>query len=227
MSDHEYLALSGIQHMAFCERQWALITIEQLWEDNVLTIEGKQVHERVDDPHFKETRKNVRIVASIPIISHRLRLRGNVDIVEFEKMDKEIPHTTVVLPKRQGYWRPAPIEYKRGKQKHDDRDEVQLCAQAMALEEMLKVNIDHGYIYYATTRQRVIIQCNAALRERCITLSARMHELFDQEKTPSAVRGKHCSLCSLINVCQPEWSMRTESVQHYLQRMMNDQGEEI
>lgn len=123
--DEDLLPLSGIQHFAYCERQWALIHIEKQWAENVRTVEGKQLHERVDDPYFNETRTNIKIVRSVPLVSRFLGLYGVADVIEYQQTS--YPSFRIV-------------EYKRGKPKQDDRDEVQLCAQAICLEEMMGYN---------------------------------------------------------------------------------------
>ena len=217
--DEDYLLLSGIQHMAFCERQWALIHLEQVWSENVRTIEGKYLHGRADDPFGDETRKDIRGVRAMPVISHKLRLRGVADVVEFHRMADEIKGITLRLKDRQGWWRPYPVEYKRGRPKVDDRDAVQLCAQGIALEEMLKVSIESGFVYYAQTRRRIEIAFDQELRIRVEELSRKMYQLMLEQKTPKAKKGKHCSLCSLIEICQPELTIRNRSVKKYLEEM--------
>lgn len=219
--DEDYLLLSGIQHMAFCERQWALIHIEQAWAENVRTMEGKHLHERTDDPFEDETRKNVRIVRAMPVVSKKLGLRGVADVVEFHRTEEALEGVTVRLKNRKGWWRPYPVEYKRGRPKRDDRDAVQLCAQAMALEEMLNVAIDSGFLYYGQIRHREHIVINKVLRDRVEELSKKMHEMMAEGKTPKAAKGKHCSLCSLKEICQPELTIRHRSVEEYLVRMVD------
>ena len=217
--EDDLLLLSGIQHMAFCERQWALIHIEQAWAENVRTVEGKHLHERADDPFFDETRKNLRVVRGMPVISQRLGLRGVADVVEFYRNDTFVDGQTCRLDDRAGWWKPVPIEYKRGKPKPDDRDAVQVCAQAMALEEMLNVHIPEGAVYYAQVRRREPIILDETLRTHTTNLALRMHELVRQGLTPKAPKGKHCSQCSLIEQCQPNWMLKHRSVKNYLDRM--------
>ena len=222
-SDDDFLLLSGIQHMAFCERQWALIHIEQAWAENVLTVDGKHFHERTDDPFEDETRKDIRIVRAVPIISKKLGLRGVADVVEFQRTEEEINGVTIRMKNRKGWWRPYPVEYKRGRHKRDDRDAVQLCAQAIALEEMLNVKIDSGFLYYEQLRRREYIAFNKMLRDRVEDLSKKMHQLMACGKTPKAVKGKHCSLCSLKEICQPELTIRHRSVEKYLALMVDSE----
>lgn len=220
--EEDFLLLSGIQHMAFCERQWALIHIEQAWAENVRTIEGKHLHERTDDPFEDETRNDIRVVRAMPLVSHKLGLRGVADVVEFYRVEA-LEGITLRLNKRKGSWRPYPVEYKRGRPKPDDRDAVQLCAQAIALEEMLKVSIDSGYLFYGQTRRRETIVINQSLRARVEELSAKMHKMMSEGITPKAQKGKHCTLCSLIEICQPNLTSRKDSVKEYLARMVDSE----
>jgi CRISPR-associated exonuclease Cas4 len=224
--EEDYLLLSGIQHLAFCERQWALIHIEQLWSENVRTIEGKHLHERADNPFEDETRKDVRVVRGMPVISHRLGLRGKADVVEFHRMVEAPEGTVIRLRNRQGWWRPYPVEYKRGRPKIDNRDAVQLCAQGIALEEMLKVSIESGFLYYGQTRRRLEVVFSHELRTQVEELCRRMHQLMYEGKTPKAEKGKHCSLCSLEEICQPKLTIQNRSVKKYIEQMVDFKVEE-
>ncbi|KGP75380.1 CRISPR-associated protein Cas4 [Desulfosporosinus sp. Tol-M] len=215
------LLLSGIQHMAFCERQWALIHIEQVWAENSRTLEGKFLHEKADDPFKNETRSDLRIVRAMPIVSYKLGLRGVADVVEFRMVENSPEGIAVKLNKRKGWWQPFPIEYKRGRPKRDDRDAVQLCAQAICLEEMLKISIDCGFLFYGQTKRREKIYFNHVLRKRVEELAGKMQKMFVDGKTPRAHKGKHCSLCSLTEQCQPNLTIRHRSVEAYLQRMLD------
>lgn len=223
--DDDYLMISGLQHFAFCKRQWALIHIEQQWKENVLTTEGKHLHERVDDHSFDESRGNQRIVRSVPLLSEKLRIRGIADMVEFERQMDESDET-VRLDGREGFWKVSPIEYKRGKPKSDDRDTVQLCAQAICLEEMLDVRITNGIIYYAETRRREMIEFKGSLRERVIAMISTMRQLYDESRTPHAEYKKHCESCSLMPICKPKWStMGAKSAANYVRKYVEGGGE--
>ena len=225
-SDEDYLLLSGIQHMAFCERQWALIHIEQVWAENVRTVEGKHLHERTDDPFKDETRKTLLIIRAMPLVSRKLGLRGVADVVEFHQSKGLVEGERCRLENREGWWRPVPVEYKRGRPKPDDRDAVQLCAQAMALEEMMHVSIPAGFLFYGQTKHREPVTFNEALRQYTIKLATRMHQLVREGRTPKAQKGKRCSQCSLVEQCQPRWTLRYRSVESYLVRMcrMEEEG---
>lgn len=220
-SEDDLLLISGIQHMAFCERQWALIHIEQVWSENSRTLEGKYLHEKADDPFYNETRSDLRIVRAMPIVSKKLGLRGVADVVEFHKVGNPPEGIAVKLDKRKGWWQPFPIEYKRGRPKPDDRDAVQLCAQAICLEEMMQISINCGFLYYGQTKHREKIEFTHALRIRVEELAEKMQKMFSEGKAPKAQKGKHCSICSLIEQCQPSLTIYHRSVETYLKRVLD------
>jgi len=224
-SEDDLLLLSGIQHFAFCERQWALIHIEKQWAENLRTTEGHFLHEKVDDPFIVETRGIVVIARAVPVVSYTLGLGGVADMVEYFSSTVDV--NAVQLEGHDGYWVPIPVEYKRGKPKIDDRDIVQLCAQAICLEEMNNVPIVQGFIYYGQTKRRVPVIFNEILRNRVRTLSQRMHELFQKGKTPVAPAGVKCSLCSLVDLCIPKLTRKGKSAGRYLKNALNDLKIEI
>lgn len=197
-TEEDCLFLSGVQHIAFCPRQFALIHVEQQWQENVYTFEGKVLHERVDDPFFYESRGVTLITRSVPIRSLGLGLYGIADMVEYHQSGKGIS-----IDGQSGYWFPYPVEYKRGKPKLDDRDQVQLCAQAMCLEEMLEVTIDQGALFYGQTRRREVVDFNPTLRGRVQELAREMHRLYYCGITPQPVKTKACDSCSLKELCLP------------------------
>jgi len=218
-SDEVLLLLSGIQHFAFCERQWSLIHIEQVWQENLLTVEGRHVHERVDDPFDDESRGDLRIVRSMPVLSRELGLQGVADMVEFHRQPLCGPDTAI-LRNTEGFWRPRPVEFKRGKPKPDDRDAVQLCAQALCLEEMMATRISHGDIYYWQTRRRQAVEFSDTLRTRTKSLAVRMHKLFEAGVTVTNVKGKSCQSCSLREACQPKLLKKRHSVSEYINSVL-------
>lgn len=211
MNPDDYLLLSGIQHFAFCRRQWALIHIEQLWKENVLTFGGRQMHRNADDPFFTESRGDVLISRSVPLVSHVLKIYGVADVVEYHRSD-----TGITISGREGCWIAVPVEYKAGKKKPDDRDEVQLCAQAICLEEMYQAQIERGYLYYGKTWRRTEVLFDDELRRRVSELVAGMYALYDTGITPPAVLLPHCKNCSLVELCMPAVSSRGRSVDRYL-----------
>jgi CRISPR-associated exonuclease Cas4 len=189
-SEDDLLPLSALQHLAFCERQWALIHLEQQWAENSLTAEGRRLHERAHDGP-DETRGNLHICRGLRLRTLRLGLTGIADVVEFH-------------PQNDGPARPRPIEYKRGKPKPGRWDEVQLCAQALCLEEMLTLSVPDGAIFYGQPRRRMEVHFDASLRAETEWLALRLHELQNAGVTPAAVLAPHCKRCSLHNVCLPE-----------------------
>ena len=211
----ELLLLSGIQHFLFCRRQWALIHIEQQWKENVLTSEGKIMHQRADDPFFTETRKGVIISRAVPVASYRLGLSGVCDVVEFTASPDGVK-----LPNKDGLYLAAPIEYKRGKEKHDHSDEAQLCAQALCLEEMLSVAIPNGYLYYGETRHRVEIELTAELRNLVKEMSDEMHNFFSRGYTPKVKTHKGCRSCSLADICLPVLNENVIAASKYIKQQI-------
>lgn len=214
--ENDYLMLSGIQHFSYCKRQWALIHLEQLWQENFYTVEGQSVHERVNDVSLDGTRNNTRTVRSMPLVSHTLKLTGIADIVEFIKVDETESIHAVKLPHKKGLWQAYPIEYKRGKEKAGDCDELQLCAQCICLEEMLKTKIDHGYIYYHLTKRRVEVIFTEELRSKVVQMAKEMNNIFVSGRTPEVNYGKWCKGCSLINLCEPEIFSNQRSAKSYI-----------
>ena len=216
METDNFLPLAGIQHYAFCPRQWALIYIEQAWEDNVLTVEGRLLHERVDNPLELEARGDLFIARSVYLASQTLGLSGIADVVDFRRLNSIDQGQGALLPNRSGYWMPHPVEYKRGRPKRDDRDKVQLCAQAICLEELLGVHIEEGDLFYGEIRRRQRVVFDTALRKRVYDLAAEMHVLFAEGVTPPAKVGPNCRECSLVGLCLPKLAKKSRSVARYL-----------
>ncbi|MEX0975014.1 MAG: CRISPR-associated protein Cas4 [Bacillota bacterium] len=217
--EEDCLPLSGIQHLAFCRRQFALIHIERLWAENTLTFDGREMHDRADDPFFFESRGTTLVTRSVPLLSRELGLYGVADVVEFHKCVGDSEGT--IVEGRDGRWQPYPIEYKRGQPKPDDRDLVQVCAQAMCLEEMLGVDVREGALYYGRTRRRQAVMIDDVLRKRVVGLACEMHRLYDDGHTPLPIRTKACDNCSLANLCLPKLATRRD-VRRYVQLMSKD-----
>lgn len=207
----ELLPLSGIQHFLFCRRQWALIHVERQWLDNVLTVEGKLLHKQADNPFFNETRKGVITARAMPVASYRLGFYGVCDVVEFTQGDEGVQ-----LPGRGGFYQPAPVEYKRGKEKQEPCDEVQLCAQAICLEEMLATPIPSGYLYYGEIRHRVKVNLTDELRSLAEKMSEEMHAYFERGYTPKVKPSKACKSCSLNGICLPDLQGNLLSATQYI-----------
>jgi CRISPR-associated exonuclease Cas4 len=213
----DLLPLSGIQHFLFCRRQWALIHVERQWQENVLTAEGRILHSRVDDPFFTEKRKGVIVARSVPVASTSLGLSGVCDVVEFTESPQGIN-----LPGYEGTFLPAPVEYKRGKEKQEQSDAAQLCAQAICLEDMLAVSIPIGYLYYGQTRRRVAVELTAALRDLVRKAAQEMHAYFQRGYTPKVKPFKGCRSCSLADVCLPHLQSKVMPASAYIQLQIEE-----
>jgi CRISPR-associated exonuclease Cas4 len=200
-SEDDLLPLSGLQHFMYCPRQCALIHVEQAWSENLFTAEGRIMHDKADTAD-RESRGNVRIEYGVPMRSLRLGLIGKADVVEFYKVDD-------------GSRVPFPVEYKRGKPKIDDSDKVQLCAQALCLEEMLGVEIPNGALFYGRTRRREAVVFDEKLRLETEEVSCNVHELIATGITPKAEYSKKCRKCSLYDLCMPRIGGKVSS---YLRR---------
>lgn len=208
MSDEEkeYLLMSGIQHFCFCRRQWALIHLEQQWAENLRTAEGQLEHERCHDETSEEKRGDLLIMRGMRVVSHQLRLTGSCDVVEFRA-----DPNGVTLQGREGLWSPMPVEYKHGHAKENDADRLQLCAQAIALEEMLVCDIPVGALFYEETRRREIVELNSSLRRGVRQMAEEMNQFFARGYTPCVRPGKHCNACSLKNLCLPKLYRQTDA----------------
>lgn len=204
----DLVMLSALNHYLYCPRRCALIHIEQLWSGNLFTAEGRIMHDKVDTAN-RESRGSIRIEYGVPMRSLRLGLIGKADVVEFHKMDE-------------GKWIPFPLEYKRGKSKMDNCDRVQLCAQAICLEEMLNVEVSEGALFYGQTRRREDVVFDEALREETEDAARKVHELIDSGITPKAEYSKKCKLCSLLNSCLPKVNCKASN---YLMKAMDVESE--
>jgi len=212
-TEDDYLLLSGIQHYSFCPRQWALIHIEELWQENYLTATGRVLHNKAHDGDLVEKRGSLIIFRSLKVSSSRLGISGECDVVEFHQSENGVP-----LKNYDGLWMPYPVEYKRGKTKLDDCDRLQLCAQAVCLEEMLCCKIERGALFYGEPRRREVVDFSAELRKSLETITEAMHKLFSRKHTPKVKTGKFCSSCSLKDLCLPKLCKNTENfVRKYLE----------
>ena len=197
-NEDDYLQLSGIQHFEFCRRQWALIHIEQQWEDNYLTVSGELMHEKAHDKDFVEKRRNVITTRGMPVYSREMGVRGDCDVVEFIRDDEN----GVEIFGREGKYNVVPVEYKHGTLK--DADIFQLTAEAMCLEEMLCCRIEYGYLYYGKTRKREKIDFTEEYRSRVIKAFEEMQGYYIKQYTPKVKKRKACNSCSLKDICLPK-----------------------
>lgn len=225
-SEDDLLPISALQHYAFCPRQCALIHVERIWDENRLTAEGRILHERVHSQNA-ETEGGVRVVRGLKLRSFRLGLVGVADIVEFHctaDSSEVIKADSVSLgiSRLSGKWIVVPVEYKRGKPKHDFSDEVQICAQAMCLEEMLQCRVASGFLFYGKTRHRKEVAFDAELRARTESVSRELHSFIEAQKTPPATYDNRCGACSIVEFCMPATAGAGKSVDRYITRILDD-----
>lgn len=195
--ENRLVSLSALQHYAFCPRQCALIHNEQAWEENFLTAQGRALHERVDSAE-PEVRKGIRFERTVHVSAEKLGISGILDLVEHNLKTGEL----------------KPVEYKRGKPKPDPMDEIQLCAQALCLEEMTEQTINEGALWYMQTRHRLPIVFSAELREKTLAIINAVRSLLNSGQTPSPEYNKRCKACSLVEICQPKLMERDKSVRY-------------
>jgi CRISPR-associated exonuclease Cas4 len=201
--EDDLLALSGLQHYFYCKRQWALIHVEKQWVENVLTAEGRLLHDRVDNSKNIEYREGAIIERSIALESLELGIYGVADVIEFFKAE-----TGVKLPKEEGLWLPRPVEYKRGKPKAGICDMAQLCGQAICMEKLYGVKIESGDLFYWQTRHRLPVVFDAELRNAVRDACLDMHGMLENGITPAVPDGVKCGNCSLVTVCVPKMQKR-------------------
>lgn len=212
MDDTRLIPLAALQHYAYCPRQCALIHLEQVWAENWFTAQGQQLHQRVDAGE-PETRKGIRYERGVLVNAPTLGLTGKLDLLEVD----------LSIGKH------CPVEYKRGKPKKEDWDRIQLCAQALCLEEMLDITIEQGALWYWQTRHRVVVELDEALRQTTLDTISAVRNLFTSHLTPGTPAAKsRCKACSLTELCQPQW-LRNDHSQHYVRQLFsldNNLGDE-
>ena len=202
MLDDNYLYISALQHYAYCPRQFALIHVEQAWEENYFTAHGQLLHERVDS-NESETRKDMRFERGGLLKSEVYKIKGKMDLLEIHLQDN--------LPIK--YF---PVEYKRGKPKKEDWDKIQLCAQVLCIEEMKETTITEAALFYWTTRRRLLVDIDDHLRDKTIDFIQKSHEILDKSFTPEPTKIKsRCKACSLKDLCEPD-VMRVDHSEKYI-----------
>lgn len=202
-TEAELLPLSALQHLVFCERQCALIHIEQAWVENQFTAEGRALHERTHSRE-RENRNDKHTERGMPIRSLELGIAGMADVIEYNK--NHLPY---------------PVEYKRGRPKAKNMDEIQLCAEAMCIEEMLDVHVKEGALFYGKTRRRKTVAFTEDLRNQTVRAAGRLHELIASGITPPPVYTEKCKRCSFLDVCKPKLFSGKRNVEHYIKRMLD------
>lgn len=214
--EEDYLMLSGIQHFAFCRRQWAMIHIEQQWAENYRTTAGELMHRKAHDEGSFEKRGNLLTARGLRIASRELGLSGQCDVVEFHQEEDGIE-----LFGYAGKWNPVSVEYKHGAPKENNADELQLTAQAICLEEMFQTQISGGYLYYGENRRRIHVEFTREIREEVKRAAREMHELFRRGHTPNVKLARKCRACSLEELCVPKLQ-KTMNVREYIRQGMKE-----
>jgi len=202
-TEEDYIQLSALQHYVFCPRQCGLIHVEDVWTDNVFTVRGEILHEKVDTDTY-ETRGIIKTVRALRIHSTRLGIVGQCDVVEFRKSTYADVSLDVM-----------PVEFKSGKPKEDVSDKVQLCAQALCLEEMMNTQVKRGAFFYGKIRRRVQVELDEELRKQTEEIITAVHEIVSQKKVPAARYNEKCRNCSLEEMCMPK-AMNEKKLQHYM-----------
>ena len=201
-AESDLIAVSALQHFIFCPRQCALIHLEQAWEENVLTAQGRNLHDRAHSETV-ETRPDCRRIFGLPLRSLELGLSGQCDCV------LETPEGGMI-----------PLEYKRGRPKVKEMDTVQLCAQALCLEEMTGKPVEEGFIYYFRIRKRLHVGFDGLLRDKTLRTISDTRAMLESRKTPLPVFTKRCESCSMEDICMPETLSKKRRVESYIERML-------
>lgn len=205
-TEDQFIQLSALQHYVFCPRQCALIHVDDVWNDNVFTVRGNILHEKVDTDTY-ETRGAVKTVRALKIHSFRLGLAGKCDVVEFRQSNTGVPEV-------------LPVEFKAGQPKQNISDEVQLCAQALCLEEMLNTQVKRGAFFYGKIRRRVQVEISETLRKQTQEIIAAVHDIVERKHVPAAEYMAKCKSCSLENICQPK-AMNEKKLKTYMKELYN------
>lgn len=217
-AEEDYLMISGIQHFKFCRRQWALIHIEQQWAENEHTVIGELMHKKAHDPYLTEKRKDTIIARALPVASREMGVTGECDVVEFHRCEDGIR-----LHGHRGLFSVYPIEYKKGKPKATEEDQLQLAAQAMCLEEMFSTQIMEGALFYGETKRREVVEITEALRREVKETFLEMHQYYERKYTPKVKMSKGCNRCSLKEICMPRLE-KTISVKKYISQVFQEES---
>jgi CRISPR-associated exonuclease Cas4 len=202
--------------MAFCPRQAGLIHLEQVWAENKRTAEGRTLHERVDEG-YREFRRGLRQFSGLRVQSFRLGIAGRLDVLELEKCEGADDNATFLGV--EGRWSFRPVEFKRGEPKDEDWDAVQLCAQALCIEEMTGTGVQDGSIFYGEIRRRLEIEFSPELRDRTEVVARSFAEMMASRTLPAPIWKKGCRACSLLGHCQPKAGSKGKA-QNYLKELL-------
>lgn len=219
------LPISALSQYYYCPRRAALIVIEQQWDDNLLTAEGTVLHQRVHSEEC-ESRSDLRICRGVRVRSLTLGLVGSLDCLELRLLEED-DHSGISLENASGSWMPVPVEYKHGVTREEIEYEVQLCAQALCLEEMLKISVKEGYLYYGASRKRHLVQFDQELRALVQEGALYLHQMVATLITPSAQFSAKCNKCSMLDYCQPRLaeSRAKNYMDGVLQELVGGKGE--
>lgn len=217
-AEEDYLMISGIQHFKFCRRQWALIHIEQQWAENEHTVIGELMHKKAHDPYLTEKRKDTIIARALPVASREMGVTGECDVVEFHRCEDGIR-----LHGHRGLFSVYPIEYKKGKPKATEEDQLQLVVQAMCLEEMFSTQIMEGALFYGETKRREVVEITEAIRREVKETFLEMHQYYERKYTPKVKMSKGCNRCSLKEICMPRLE-KTISVKKYISQVFQEES---
>ena len=223
--EDDLLPISALQHLLFCERQCALIHVERLWAENRLTAEGRHLHQRAHEGPA-ETRGRLRIVRGLLLRSLEWGIVGQADVVEFlapegaSAASAPLPSRIAGTVRDWSGWTVTPVEYKRGRPKKDDSDRVQLCAQALCLEEMLGISVTAGALFYGRRKRRTPVKIESDLRGTTARAIERLHEMVAAGHTPPAVREPKCDNCSLMELCLPDALAPAQSASQFVEQSL-------
>lgn len=218
--DEDFIQISSLQHLAFCRRRWGLIYLEQQWQENILTAEGRNMHERVDSG-YKEFRKGLKQYSGLYVKSSILGIYGRTDLVEAIK-DEDCDNKIDTLG-LSGNWRLYPVEFKRGKAYSKQADLIQLCAQTLCLEEMTDSTIPSGALFYGQTRKRLEVKFDESLRDKTKELINLAHSLIQKTILPDPCFLPHCRSCSMIDICMPQ-KLEKGKLRRYRGELLGETG---
>lgn len=205
LREDDFIMISALQHYIFCPRQCGLIHVDDVWNENLFTVRGEILHEKVDSDTY-ETRGDVKTVRGLRIHSYKYGLVGRCDVVEFKNINagKEV----------------IPVEFKAGEPKEDISDKVQLCAQVFCLEEMLNVEIPKAAFFYGKIRRRLTIEIDTELRNETEKTIQNVRDIIESKKVPLVEYSSKCRNCSLINICMPK-AIKSKKITNYINELYN------
>ncbi|MBU2444379.1 MAG: CRISPR-associated protein Cas4 [Bacteroidetes bacterium] len=218
-TEDDFILISALQHYVYCPRQCALIHVEDAWNENVFTVRGNILHEKVDSDTY-ETRGTKKTVRGLRIHSFRLGITGRCDVVEFRQSKNSASHSELVSESSEANLVVLPVEFKSGEPKEDVSDKVQLCAQVFCLEEMLNKKISHGAFFYGKIRRRNVVEIDNELRVQTESIIASAREIISKKIIPLAEYSAKCRNCSLQNICQPK-AMNKRKLKQYMKGLYN------